>query len=284
MTKDERRTALSEFLKSKRESISPAQIGLKRNQGRAKGLRREEVAAFAGVGLTWYTWLEQGREIKPSAALLARLSHTLQMDSGEEAYLFALAGVTHAQNISSASRLPPEIGCLMANHRGPAAVIDGMFDMIHVNAAGSTLWQTPAVKGLQPRDDAFACNHLWQMFMNPRVKAIYKNFDVDARRLVAAFRLSSTPFATTERFTSFISQLQDISPDFKRMWHELSAALITPITVELIHPTLGELRVHSVRFPLEMAGNCFLVLIVPSDAATRSSFLKFPHGEDAVEP
>lgn len=86
------RSELSEFLKSRRERITPQEVGLPAGtRRRTPGLRREEVAALAGVGLTWYTWLEQGREIRASSAFLDRLASTLKLDAAERRHLFLLA-------------------------------------------------------------------------------------------------------------------------------------------------------------------------------------------------
>ena len=93
-TPDEvRRRELGAFLRSRRERITPDQIGLRTSRRRrTPGLRREEVAQLAGVGVTWYTWLEQGRDINPSAQVLDAIARTLLFDAHERAHLFTLAG------------------------------------------------------------------------------------------------------------------------------------------------------------------------------------------------
>src|SRR5262245_20516164 len=89
-----RRRELGAFVRSRRERITPDQVGLASyRRRRTPGLRREEVAQLAGVGVTWYTWLEQGREINPSAQVLAAISRTLRLDPDEHSHLFTLAGV-----------------------------------------------------------------------------------------------------------------------------------------------------------------------------------------------
>src|SRR5947208_11872756 len=89
-----RRAELADFLRRRRAQVTPAQAGIEANgRRRTPGLRREEVAQLAGVGLSWYTWLEQGRDIKPSAQVLDALARTLELDAGERAHLFHLARV-----------------------------------------------------------------------------------------------------------------------------------------------------------------------------------------------
>src|SRR3954463_14595181 len=93
-TVDERRRELASFLRSRRDRLSPAVLGLPDGgRRRTPGLRREEVAQQSGVGVTWYTWLEQGRPINASAAVLAAIARTLRLDRFERAHLFTLAGV-----------------------------------------------------------------------------------------------------------------------------------------------------------------------------------------------
>src|SRR5947209_20590208 len=87
------RTELSDFLKSRRARISPETVGLPPGRRRrTPGLRREEVADLAGVGLTWYTWLEQGRDIRVSPEVLSAIARALRLEPAERAHLFRLAG------------------------------------------------------------------------------------------------------------------------------------------------------------------------------------------------
>src|SRR5580698_10087356 len=87
-----RRTELAEFLRSRRERITPEQAGFPpAPRRRTPGLRREEVAQLAGVSVTWYTWLEQGRDMSLSPQALARLAMALRLGRAERAYMFELA-------------------------------------------------------------------------------------------------------------------------------------------------------------------------------------------------
>ena len=89
-----RRTELSDFLRSRRAKVAPEQVGLEPNgHRRTPGLRREEVAQLAGVGLSWYTWLEQGRDIHPSPQVLDAVARVLRLDAAERAHLFHLARI-----------------------------------------------------------------------------------------------------------------------------------------------------------------------------------------------
>src|SRR5690242_8057145 len=89
---EERRRELASFLRSRREKLAPDLLGIpKRARRRTPGLRREEVAELIGVGVTWYTWLEQGRDITVSVEVLENLASILRLDVDERAHLFLLA-------------------------------------------------------------------------------------------------------------------------------------------------------------------------------------------------
>src|SRR6266536_5913419 len=95
-----RRRELGAFLRSRRERIGPEQVGLRPSRRRrTPGLRREEVAQLAGVGVTWYTWLEQGRDINASAQVLDAIARTLLFDPHERAHLFTLAGAQDRKSV-----------------------------------------------------------------------------------------------------------------------------------------------------------------------------------------
>src|SRR4051794_2502996 len=89
----QRRQALAGFLRTRRARLSPAEVGLPAGvRRRAPGLRREEVALLANVGISWYTALEQGREIRPSESILNSLADTFRLNPDERQHLFLLAG------------------------------------------------------------------------------------------------------------------------------------------------------------------------------------------------
>src|SRR2546421_10035516 len=109
-----RRAELASFLRSRRERIEPEVVGLPPGlRRRTPGLRREEVAQLAGVGVTWYTWLEQGRDINPSAQVLDAIARTLQFDSHEHSHLFTLAGTPTTTIVDECRALCPTVQPLL---------------------------------------------------------------------------------------------------------------------------------------------------------------------------
>src|SRR5919106_1039650 len=88
----ERRRELGRFLRTRRQQLPRADLGLPDVGGRGTGLRREDVCSLSGVSITWYTWLEQGRQIGPSRQVLGAIARTLRLSSPEHSYVLALAG------------------------------------------------------------------------------------------------------------------------------------------------------------------------------------------------
>src|SRR5699024_2161245 len=119
------RLTLKNFLKAKRALVSPESVGLPRGQRRrTPGLRREEVATLADVGITWYTWLEQGRPINPSADTLHRIARALRLSATDEGYLFTLAELPQPKSVvAPAFRVTPEILTLLDSYAGPAFIM-----------------------------------------------------------------------------------------------------------------------------------------------------------------
>src|SRR5918998_4530905 len=141
-----RRAELAEFLKHRRALVSPASVGLEANgRRRTPGRRREEVAQLAGVGLSWYTWLEQGRDIRPSTQVLDALARTLRLDTGERAHLFHLARVELPLPGGDYPReAPPELAAIVDGLvPNPAYLIGPRTDVLAWNRAAAALLGEP---------------------------------------------------------------------------------------------------------------------------------------------
>src|SRR3954453_9490893 len=132
-----RRDQLADFLRLHREATTPDSVGLPAGgRRRTPGLRREELAGLAGVGLSWYTWLEQSRDITPSASVLDALARALALDPAERRHLFDLAGVPLPAGAGDYPvEAPPELRDLvlgLAPH--PAYLIGPRTDVLTWNA------------------------------------------------------------------------------------------------------------------------------------------------------
>src|SRR3954447_4671355 len=143
----ERRSELTDFLRNRRAQVTPQDVGLPANgRRRTPGLRREEVAQLAGVGLSWYTWLEQGRDIKPSAGVLDALARVLRLDTAERAHLFHLARVELPLPATAYTRAaPPGLAEIVtALEPNPAYLIGPRTDVLAWNAGAIAMLGEPS--------------------------------------------------------------------------------------------------------------------------------------------
>jgi len=152
---------LAAFLRSRRALITPDDAGLAPGlRRRTPGLRREEVAQLAGVGVTWYTWLEQGRPINASPQVLDAVAGVLRLDHAEHTHLYRLADVPEAPIPAAVTCLPPEVQVVLDGLATmPACVYNGKFDLLAWNASYATLFPSITAEGADR-------NALWDWFMN----------------------------------------------------------------------------------------------------------------------
>ncbi|MDO1529625.1 helix-turn-helix transcriptional regulator [Fulvimonas sp. R45] len=285
MQHSRRRSELKAFLRARRGALAPEAVGLPRGVRRlTPGLRREEVAALAGVGITWYTWLEQGRAINVSAAALARIAQALRLDATDEAYLFHLAGLPHAEPAARRIVLPCSLQGLLDLYQAPAFVIDPVFEVLAYNAMADRLYRFGDFHG------RFARNHLWNAFMNPARRRLYAPcFEPGMLNLLGMFRMSHAAHPDDPRFDALIEALAEASPDFVELWERHAVAPLRAWDAHFCHPEFGEVRVHSNRFPLRdgQADGAVAFFFVPADAATAESFARMAarlRGEGEAAP
>src|SRR4030088_3114405 len=178
------------FLKSRRQRLTPEEGGLPRSPRRGvASLRREDVALLADVGITWYTWLEQGRPIKMAAGTLARVSSALRLDPAESEYLGKLV-----QSLGKAPRtwdraVSERVRTLVDSYsEGYAFVTDPCWDVLVWNKRFASLF------GLNGETAGLEHNGLWIMFMNSRVRTLFPDWEAIARRMVAILRVEHAEF------------------------------------------------------------------------------------------
>ncbi len=263
---EQRRAELTDFLRSRRAQVSPEQAGIVSvGRRRTPGLRREEVAQLAGVGLSWYTWLEQGRDIKPSASVLDALAGVLRLDAGERAHLFHLARVElPLPDRGYSDRPPPELVALvdeLAPH--PAYLLGPRTDVLAWNRGATAMLGTPtAAPDGRP-------NMLWWLFTRPGPRSA--QHDETARNTLARFRAEHARRIGDEDFTALIEALETESAMFRELWpeHEVLAGQLGTKVIE--HPELGRLRLrHLQSIPTEHP-DLRLTQFTPVDEATRAA-------------
>ncbi|MDR3475339.1 MAG: helix-turn-helix transcriptional regulator [Devosia sp.] len=231
-----RRSELAGFLRSRRERLSPADVGLSPGaRRRTPGLRREEVALLAGVGTTWYTWLEQGRDIRPSAEALKSLARALKLDQTETRHLFVLG----QRLLPEAGALAPEVvpaafrRMLDRMSDQPAYVTGRRWDVLAWNKAAA------AVFGDYGRLEGDERNILHLVFTNEAHRQLLADWSDVARVALAMFRLDHARHSGEADFERLISVLNAQSPEFRDWWpkHEV----VPPLSgaKRLRHPQIG---------------------------------------------
>ncbi len=255
-----RRAELSDFLRRRRAGISPEDVGLPDGgRRRTPGLRREEVALLAGVGTTWYTWLEQGRDVRASLEVLEAIARALKLTPTERTHLVLLGrGEEPPPCKSPAERISPTLKRLIEGlGPNPAYVLGRRWDYLSWNRAACALFgDFESV----PRP---ARNHVWMTFMDPSWRELFPDWEKSARRLVAKFRADSARYLGDPEFEELIHALRQSSPEFCRAWklHEVSSA--GEGRKEVHHPVEGLMVFEHAVFRPGQAPDQRLVLYSP---------------------
>ena len=256
------RIELATFLRDRRAALTPLDVGLP-NSGRRRtpGLRREEVAALAGVGLTWYTWFEQGRSVKVSAAFLKNVARALRLDAAEHAHLFSLAGHGVPSRESGPAEVPATIIHLLDRLTDrPAFVKDASWDILAWNAACSHLFGD--FESLAPSRR----NSLVLTFSNTSFRRSMVDWEGDARRVVGRFRADYAKSARAVRMAEVVAELERESAEFRRVWAEY-AVLDRDSGIRTIYARgIGPARFHYTVLAVEGARGLKLVLYSPDMA------------------
>jgi transcriptional regulator with XRE-family HTH domain len=237
---------LADFLRKKRASLQPQDVGLPSGgRRRTPGLRREEVAHLAGVGATWYTWLEQGRDVRASLDVLESISRALRLTSVERAHLVLLGRGEEPPPCKSDERVSPTVRRLIENlGPNPAYVIGRRWDYLAWNAAACALLGD---FGAVPKP---ARNHLWMHFMDPARREMFPDWAPSSRLMVAKFRAVSARHLGDPEFEELIATLRKSSLEFCRAWKKHEVAWQGSGRKTIHHPVVGTLRFeHAVFTP-----------------------------------
>ena len=233
----------------RRASLKPDEVGLPTGgRRRTPGLRREEVAQLAGVGATWYTWLEQGRDVRASLDVLEALSRALRLTPAERTHLILLGRGEEAPPCKPpAERVSPTIRRLIENlGMAPAFVLGRRWDYLAWNRAACALF------GDFDKIPRAARNHLWLTFMDPVRREMFGDWERGARMAAAKFRADSASHIGDSSFDELIQALRQSSPEFCRAWKRHEVARSGEGRKELVHPVVGKLVFeHAVFNPTE---------------------------------
>ncbi|HEX4789921.1 MAG TPA: helix-turn-helix transcriptional regulator [Actinospica sp.] len=270
-----RRTELAEFLRSRRERITPELAGLPpAPRRRTPGLRREEVAQLAGVGITWYTWLEQGRPINASTQVLDALARTLQLDGAEHQHLYTLARVPNVKQVSAPGcELPKGVQEILDSMGHMATVVNERFDMIATNGGFNALF--PSVLAQRKKER----NSLLCTFSHPECCHPFVNWHETIPPMVAALRASYARHIGEPYWDDFIRKLIKENEYFAELWSRNEVAGFGQLPRVFFNPAVGILRFTATSFGIHSAPGMRMQIFVPVDEETRVAHRRLLSGE-----
>ncbi|WP_233808198.1 helix-turn-helix transcriptional regulator [Paraburkholderia sp. HP33-1] len=255
-----RRAELGAFLRSRRESLSPATVGLPDGfRRRTPGLRREEVAMLADVGTTWYTWLEQGRDVRASEEVLAAIANALRLDAVERQHLFVLSDRPSPQvGSTNPDKLEEPLQRMLASLSGqPAYVTDRRWDILGWNRAAALIFGDYERLAVDER------NLMFMVFANARHRHLLVDWEETARTSLAMFRHDSARYAGDPDFERLISTLRRRSDEFDAWWprHEV----LNPLSniKRIRHPRKGLMVFEYTSFALQDGSDRKLTVYTP---------------------
>src|SRR5258707_7514820 len=270
MEKNERRQALADFLRKRRANLSPGEVGLLPGlRRRTPGLRREEVAQIANMGTSWYVWLEQGRDVHPSAQVLESLAQALRLTLNERRHLFLLAGQPLPPHTSFLEeRTSPELQQVLDDlNPTPAYAVGRRWDLLAWNKAADGLF------AIAEASSPYAHNLVWRLFTSPTMRE-RPNWEQVARGTLAEFRTASARYPGDRWFEELIEDLKRVSPEFRRWWphHDVRSALDGHKAME--HPTLGHLEFEHITLQVLSNPDVRIMIYTPL-AETRAKLQRF---------
>lgn len=255
----------AEFLRRCRERIKPSEFGLpEARRKRTDGLRREEVAALSGVSVSWYTWLEQGRDMRVSDEVLERLCHTFRLSEDERVYLFSL--VQHRPpraHRDAQSEAPPEIVRMISELSVPAVAMNLYWDILAWNRLSCVFH---CDYGAVPQAE----RNLLDIVLLRSVSYINPaDLESTARRLIARLRFDYSKDANDPKFEALIHRLNTRSPLFRRIWRIPEFTLRAYGVHRFTHASYGELTFEHTSCAPDGYPQIRIVICTPENAATR---------------
>ena len=260
------RDQLADFLRRRRETMRPGEVGLAEGpRRRTTGLRREEVAMLAGMSVDYIVRLEQGRSSQPSTQLLGALARALRLSDDERAHLFHLAG--HQPPPADGTARLARAGLIrMLDLLGdtPAMVLSDLGEVLAQNRTATLV--TGDLTGFSG-DRRYA---VYRWFTEPAARALNppEEHEHHARRLVADLRAVAGRRAEDHTVTGLVNRLLAASADFGRLWADHEVAVRRADRKTMIHLRVGRLAMDCETL-VTPDQRQVLVVLTPADLETR---------------
>jgi transcriptional regulator with XRE-family HTH domain len=261
-----RREELGKFLKARRARLSPEDFGMPGGpRRRTPGLRREEVALLAGVGVTWYTWLEQGREINVSTQVLDAVATTLRLDRAERWHMYRLAEAMPLLASVARGPVPAEVSEIVCSLDPlPAVLTNGRFDVLVSNAAHEDLfWDWHSLPCVHK-------NTLWCLVTEPTARQKFPQYEQEVRYVVARMRAAYARHVGDPDWEEDIRRLSGLSREFADLWARHEVAGPEPRVRTFIHPAAGALTFTATELEIPVMPGARLLVYTPADDQART--------------
>jgi len=275
-----RRLQSGRFLRSRRARLTPSDVGLPNGfRRRTPGLRREEVALLAGIGATWYTWLEQGRDIHPSSEVLSALADALRLNATERQHLFILNDRPPPEMRSTGpERVEEPLRRMLASLTSqPAYVLGRRWDVLAWNRAAELLF------GDYGRLNGDERNIMHILFANKEHRKLLVDWNDVAATVLAMFRADSARYAGDPEFERLIGILDSLSPEFRKWWPRQDVLRSLSSHKRLKHPIAGHMTFEYTSFAVTGSADMKLIVYtaLPQDetADKLGSLLAGPPGK-----
>jgi transcriptional regulator with XRE-family HTH domain len=260
-----RRAELSDFLKARRAALRPEDVGLPPGlRRRTPGLRREEVALLAGVGISWYTWLEQGRPINASWQVLDAVAGTLRLDGAGRWHLYRLAEAVPVRSWATTTVVPDAVSDVIRSLDPlPALLINSRFDIIQTNNAHEEMfWDWHSLPCVHK-------NLLWCAITEPRAREMLVNYDEEIPYLVARLRAAYAQHIGDPEWDEDIRRLAALSPEFAELWARHEVAAPAPRTLRFRHAEAGLMTFTRTELDVLSVADLRVAAYSPQDDDTR---------------
>ncbi|WGW13259.1 helix-turn-helix transcriptional regulator [Saxibacter everestensis] len=273
MSDEARRTELGDFLRSRRGSLARQDFGLPElARQRTGGLRREEVATFAGVSVTWFTWLEQGRDVHPSRQVLTALARALRLTESESNYLLSLGGFVPSTPSAAdgGDVAPPHTQRLLDSLWYPAFAVASDWTIAGWNRAYAALYSRVETLAREDR------NLLWLVFTDPHLRDMLPNWEADSRHFVAEFRAESGPLLGSNAHSTLIARVSEASAEFREQWQDLGVERFASRRRRFHHPQAGVLEFEHHRLVPSDHPDLHIVVYLPDHGSSTADWFQNP--------
>lgn len=265
---------LSAFLKSKRAKILPESVGLAPGgRRRTPGLRREEVAQLAGVSTTWYTWLEQGRDIRMSASVLDCIANALQLTADERKYVFALAMESGSGAVpfqEDRTEISQPLKKIMDELRFcPTIITDRRYFIVGWNEAAAHVFLDFEQIPFEQR------NLISLLFTRKELQRLAVNWEHFVRGFLAIFRAYYGQYMEDDWYDRFLEEMKQVHHGFEQLWQESEVKSAPEVLIEFRHAKAGKMLFHLTSLQVQGSSDLRCSIYTPApDSLTENKLQK----------